>query len=88
MIHSVNPIARAVQGVISGGEPSGSFSDADYPLAPAYEESGAIFFNSAATGANDGSSWSDGYTDGDTALTALCGRNDEPESQGKRRGCF
>ena len=55
----------------SGGG-GGEFSDADYPLTPAYNETGAIFFDSAATGAVDGSSWADAYADEETALNALC----------------
>ncbi len=58
--------------ISSARPPSSEYSDANYPQVPTYDETGAIFFNSAATGANDGTSWADGYTDELTALNALC----------------
>lgn len=64
----------ADQSYPNGDRPaSAEFSDADYIATPSYDENGALFFNSAATGANNGTSWDDGYTDAETALNALCG---------------
>jgi len=67
---------------------SGGYSDADYPAIPTYVEEG-LFFDSAATGANDGSSWTDAYTDEETAVAALAGlANDGPALALTCRGTF
>ena len=60
--------------ISSARPPSTEYFDADYPLTPAYDETNAIFFNSDAVGANDGSSYENGYTSETAALTALNGR--------------
>jgi len=75
MAHNLTAIARAVAESIWSilpPPPSGSYSDDDYPATPDYNETGAIFFDSAAVGANDGTSWTDAYSDEETALNALC----------------
>lgn len=53
-------------------EPSSVFFDADYPATPEYSEVGALFFDSNATGAANGTTWADAYTNEETALNALC----------------
>lgn len=72
MSHAQQAITLENDVIFRAHEGTGVYSDADYPLTPDYDETGAVFFDSAASGANDGSSWTDAYNDEETALNALC----------------
>lgn len=68
---TLNKLVAYIQWINNTVINGNTFYDSDYKELPAYNESGAIFFNSEATGNNDGTDWANGYTDIATAFEAL-----------------